>query len=150
MFQEHYPPLVAAYVVALGGWLIASRIARRVWPREPVDDFAHPWREFGIALIGVVGVLGVGQLWSSGIRLPEEGALGPVFAAINQLLIFTPILLVVVIRRQSWKTAWLPRPRIGLRLVVGLVLAILAVTTYSLLKAGADTPWVMLGRIWRY
>jgi hypothetical protein len=36
------------------------------------------------------------------------------------------------------------------RLLVGLVLATLAVTTYSLLRDGASSPWVMLGRIWRY
>jgi hypothetical protein len=37
-----------------------------------------------------------------------------------------------------------------MRLLVGLVLATLAVATYSLLRAEADAPWVMLGRIWRY
>ncbi|MCA1650016.1 MAG: hypothetical protein LC753_06920 [Acidobacteria bacterium] len=91
----------------------------------------------------------MGQLWTRGIRLPEQGAFGPVFAAVSQVLIFAPILLVVVVRRQSWATAW-PRRRIALRLLVGLVLAGLAITAYSLLRAGADAPWVLLNRIWRY
>jgi len=150
VFQEHYPPLVVAYLVGLGGWLAASRFAPGVWPREPVEGFVRPWKEFGIALVGGVGILAMGQLWSRGIRLPEQGAFGPAFGAINQALIFAPILLVVVVRRQSWATAWLPHRRIAMRLLVGLVLASLAVTAYSLLRAGADAPWVLMSRIWRY
>jgi len=150
VFREHYPPLVVAYLVGLGAWLVASRFVPRVWPLEPVESFERPWKEFGIALVGAMGILAVGQLWSRGIRLPEQGAVGPAFAAINQVLIFAPILLVLVVRRQSLATAWLPRRRIALRLLVGFVLASLAVTAYSLLRLGADTPWVLLSRIWRY
>jgi hypothetical protein len=150
VFQEHYPALVIAYLVALGGWLAVSSIGPQLWPREPTTGFARPWKEFGIALVGAIGILAAGQLWSRGIRLPEEGDIGPVLGAINQVLIFAPILLVVVIRRQSWATAWLPRRRIGWRLLVGFILASLAVTAYSLLRAEASAPWDLLGRIWRY
>lgn len=151
MFTEHYPPLVVAYLVALGGWILASRFLSSVWPREAERFFfSFSWGEFGIALLGALGVLVMGQLWTRGIRLPDEGALGPVLGAINQALIFTPILLVPVLRRQPWTTAWLPRPRITIRLLVGLVLASLAVTVYSLLRDGAEEPWVLFGRIWRY
>jgi hypothetical protein len=115
VFQEHYPALVVAYLIGLGGWLAASRVWRTLWPHQPAGGFASPWKEFGLALLGAVGVLAVGQLWSLGVRLPEEGDLGPAFGAVNQALIFAPILLVVVIRRQSWTTAWLSRRRIGWR-----------------------------------
>jgi hypothetical protein len=150
MFSEHYPALVIAYLVGLGGWLATNRWWLRAWPLGPVEGFAKPWKEFGIALIGVFGVLVMGQLWSRGIRLPERGAFGPILSSINQILIFAPILLVLVLRRQSWTTAWLPSARIVTRLLAGLVLAAMAVTTYSLLRDGADAPWVILGRIWRY
>ena len=33
---------------------------------------------------------------------------------------------------------------------MGVVLASLAVAAYSLLRDGADAPWVLFGRIWRY
>jgi hypothetical protein len=150
VFEEHYPPLVISYLVALGGWLAVSRVAHRVWPHEPVESFVRPWKEFGIALLGAIGILAMGQLWSRGIRLPEHGVLGPVFGAVNQLLIFAPLLLVPVARRQSWATAWLPGGRLPMRLLVGLVLACVSVTAYAILRAGADAPWVVLSRIWRY
>ena len=150
MFQAHYPPLAISYLVALGGWLAVSRIAPRIWPHEPVERPVRPWTEFGIALVGAMGVLAMGQLWSRGIRLPEHGALGSLSGAINQFLIFAPILLVLVVRRQSWATAWLPRGRLPMRLLVGLGLALLSVTAYALLRTGADAPWILWSRIWRY
>jgi hypothetical protein len=150
MFREHYPPLVVAYVVALAGWLLTSRLLPGLWPRRPIERFARPAKEFGIALVGAVGVLAMGQLWSRGIRLPESGALGPLAASINQVLIFAPIPLVLLIRRQPWTSAWLPRARIAPRLLAGVVLASLAVTVYSLLRDGAEAPGVLIGRIWRY
>lgn len=150
MFEEHYPPLVIAYAIALCGWLLANRLLPAVWPEKEPERFAHPWREFGLALLGVLGVLAVGQLWANGIRLPEAGTAGPVFAALNQFLIYLPILLVPVLRRQAWSTAWLPRERIGTRLLVGLLLACVAVTVYALLRQGAGAPWVLLGRIWSF
>ena len=150
MFQEHYATLVVAYLVALGGWLVASRVLPGVWHRGPTEGFEHAWRELGIALGGAMGILAMGQLWTRGIRLPEQGAFGPLLGSINQILIFAPILMVVVIRRQPWTSAWLPRARLGTRLLVGAVLAGCAVTTYALLRDGADAPWILLGRIGRY
>lgn len=150
MFQEHYAPLVVAYFVGLGGWLLASHLLPGVWPREQVEAFERPWKEFGIALVGAIGILAMGQLWSRGVRLPEQGVLGPLLGSINQVLIFAPILLVLVVRRQPWTSAWLPRARIATRLLVGVVLASLALTAYSLLRDGAGPPWVLLARIWRY
>ncbi len=79
-----------------------------------------------------------------------EGTLGPVLGAVNQVLIFAPILLVLVIRRQPLTSAWLPQARLATRLAVGIVLATVAITLYSVLREGADAPWILLGRIWRY
>jgi hypothetical protein len=150
VFQEHYPPLVIAYLVGLGGWLVANRFMTQVWPGEPFEGFDRPLKEFGFALIGAAGIILMGQLWARGIRLPEHGALGPILGAINQILIFAPILLVVLVRRHSWLTAWLPFDRIGVRFLIGLGLSVLAVVIYSLLREGSDMPWVVLSRIWRY
>ena len=150
MFQDHYPALVLAYLVGLGGWLLAVRLLPEVWPRRPAVRFERPWRELGLALLAVGGVVGLGQLWLRGVRLPEEGVLAPVMGALNQALVFSPVLLVPVLRRQSWETAWLPRGQVGTRLLVGAALATLAVGAYALVRQGADAPWLVVARIPRY
>lgn len=150
MFHAHYSALVASYLTALGGWWLANRMWPSIWPAARSEAFQRPWRELGLALLGVLGIVGIGQLWSHGIRWPEDGALGPWLAAFNQILIFAPVLLVVSLRRQPWTTAWLPRPRIAARLVVGLALASLALTAYSLTRDGAHPAWTMIGRIVRF
>jgi hypothetical protein len=150
VLQDHYPALVLAYLVGLGGWLLAARFLPDVWPRRPSVRFERPWRELGLALLAVVGVLALGQLWVRGVRLPEEGVLAPLTGALNQALIFSPVLLVPVLRKQPRETAWLPRGQIVTRLLVGVALAALAVCAYALLRAGADAPWLVLARIPRY
>ncbi len=151
MIHGHYPAMTAAYLVALAGFVFVWRFLPGLWAAGSADDgFSVPWKELGFALLGAIGIVAMGQLWSRGIRLPERGPLGPILAAVNQLLIFAPILLVPALRRQSWTTAWLPRPRIPQRVLVGLVLSSLAVVAYSVLREGADKPWQLLSRIWRY
>lgn len=150
MFEEHYPPLVCAYALGLVGWLLAGRLLPWVWPSKPCERLAHPWRELGIALLAALLIPALGLLWSHGVRLPEQGALGPVCGALNQVLIFSPILLVPVLRRQPWTSAWLPRRYLATRLLAGLVLSTLALAAYSWLRAGAPTPPALLTKVWRY
>jgi hypothetical protein len=38
----------------------------------------------------------------------------------------------------------------ALRLLAGLLLSSLAVAVYSLSREGADAPWLLLTRIWRF
>jgi hypothetical protein len=146
--MDHYSALVLAYAVALAGWFAANQALRGTWPLSPIAHFDRPWREFGIAFLGVVGVLAVGQLWVRGVRLPETGAVGPLFGAVNQLFIFAPVVLVPVIRRQPWSTAWLGKRKLLFRLAAGTVLSVLAVCAYAWLRDGADSPWSILRRIW--
>ncbi len=136
--------------MGLGAWLLVNHLLPTIWPRRPTERFERPWIEFGFALLGVVGIIALGQLWSAGIRFPEDGTPGPIFGAINQCFIFAPIIVVLLIRRHPWTTAWLPTGKVPLRLLVGLVLAFVAVTAYALLRDGAAAPWVMFGRMWRY
>src|SRR5262249_11542699 len=136
MFASHYPTLFSAYAVALAGWWIIQRFVR-LWPASPPARFEHPLREFLYALLGGVGVLLVGFLLSRGVRLPEAGPLGPFAAAFNQLFVFSPALLVPVIRRHSRDTVWCGGSRIPHRALTGLVIGAASILAYSLLRADA-------------
>jgi hypothetical protein len=150
VLDSHYAALTIAYAAALAGWVLIDRRAPSLWPRGAPETFANAWVEFAIALAGAVGVIAVGQLWAHGIHLPEHGPLGPLLGAVDQVLIFAPMLLVVRIRRQPWTSAWLSRPRIVQRLGNGLALSVVAVTVYASVRAGAPAPWTLVGRVWRY
>ncbi len=145
MFPTHYPALVGAYFVALAGWWIARRFVRW-WPASAAPHLEHPFREFLYALLGGIGVLAIGMLWSRGIRIPEQGTLRPVAASLNQILIFCPILLVPIIRRQGRDTVWLGGSKVHYRIGMGLVLGAIAIIVYSYLRIGAAPAWVILSR----
>ena len=150
MFETHYAALVVSYGAALAGWLLIHRLRPGLWPAAEATTFAHPWRATGAALLGVVGVLLVGQLYVRGWMLPERGILGPIFGAINQIAIFAPVVLVLVIRREPAASAWLSRDRLPARLLAGAGLALLALGVYTLIRAGSDPLPVVLGRVVSY
>jgi multisubunit Na+/H+ antiporter MnhB subunit len=150
MIETHYAALVVSYGAALAGWLLLHRFLHGLWPAAEPARFAHPWRATGAALLGVVGVLLVGQAYVRGWMLPEVGIVGPIFGAINQIAIFAPILLVLVFRREPASSAWLSRDRLPARMAAGAGLAILALGVYTLVRAEADTLPTVLSRVVSY
>ncbi len=150
MIESHYGALVGGYAVAVVGWFLMDRLARDVWPVAAAAEFDRPWRAVGAALVAVVAVVGIGQLYVHGIRLPERGPFGPVAGALNQAAIFAPIPVLLLWRREPWSTAWLARGRLPTRLGAGALLALLALGTYTLLRRDADPVYRVAGRILRY
>jgi hypothetical protein len=91
----------------------------------------------------------LGQAYALGYRLALPGPLAPLVDALDQALIFSPLLLLPVIRRQGPETAWLPTDRVGQRLLAGMGLALLAVLAFTLARAGSD-PWpAVVARVYR-
>jgi hypothetical protein len=134
----HYCGLLAGYAIAMVGWLVAARLFPALWPRPEAAVFPHPWREVGWALLGVVGVLGIGQLYVRHWLLPTHDLLVPLIEVGNQVLIFSPILAVPLLRHHGLGTVWIRVDRIWARLLVGVVLAALAVLAFALVRLGSD------------
>lgn len=147
MFDDHDTPMVLAHGLALLGWLAIARLWPSLWPAREAWRPERPGRELVLALLAVAGVLAVGQLWSADRLLPEGGALAPLPEAVNQLLIFAPVLLLPLLRRQPARSAWWPAGRLPSRLAAGLCLALLAATAYALLRRGVDGPLPLIGRL---
>lgn len=99
--------------------------------------------------MGAAGVILVGQLWTRGLMLPARGTAAPLVEALNQILIFLPILLVPIVRRQGISTMLLPKDRVLTRMLVGLALAFLALTVYSAIRPGSRGPLEMAAAIVR-
>jgi hypothetical protein len=93
------------------------------------------------ACLGVLGVIAIGQVYVRHGLFPTEGPLAPLIEAGNQLVIFSPVLAVPLLRRHELRTAWLPVDRIWARLLVGLALAALAILAFTSVRQGSGN-WV--------
>jgi hypothetical protein len=143
---EHPTVLSIAYGTVCLIWLAVSRLLP-YW-RTPVrPTFEKPWREIGYALLAALLVIGLGQLWVRGIRLPNHTAWRPVFESINQMVIFSPMLLLLLWRRQTLVSAWLPGGHAAPRLAIGLGLALIALAIYAALERGAPSFVSTLQRV---
>lgn len=136
MDLSHYYYLYPAYFTALIGWLIyekyfiiqsetvgSSKMNRQV-------DFNKPMLEFIYALIAVVGVLLIGQLFIRGY-LFKGGILAK---TLNQVIIFLPIFLLLPIRGHSLETALIPKTGKIKSVCIGFALSILALFIFLGLK----------------
>lgn len=143
MHLSHYSAMVITYVIALVAWVGLSRwpLIRgpQLWPSREIASFNHPWLELGLALLAVTGVIGIGQIWSAGCLLPEIGSCRVFLQSINQIIIFAPIPLLLIIRRHSASTAWLPLNLVWARLGIGAAIAVAAIFIYDILRNGGTS-----------
>ena len=95
----HYGALFLAYATALLGWVLVHETLRRaprvqsLWGAAAFDpEFRRPWIELGLVLTAAVAVVGIGQIYMAGFRLPTDSSLvGTLSESMNQLAIFSPI-----------------------------------------------------------
>jgi hypothetical protein len=135
--MSHTVVLAIAYATICAFWWGLIRVVP-LWRHSYRAIFIQPWREVIFASVAVVGVLLLGQLWSHGIRLRASGPWMPVTESLNQLLIFCPIILLPIIRKQGLESAWIQPRRLWLRLGIGLGLALIGLLIYSELETGAS------------
>jgi hypothetical protein len=145
----HHYALLVGYGAAVGGWLVVTRLFPTLWPRRDAVTFPSPWKEVAWACAGALGVLAIGQLYVRGWLLPSGGPLAPLVEAGNQLLIFSPMLAVPLLRRHGLRTAWLPVDRLWARLLVGLALAALAIRAFTLVRPGSDNWLAVYPRVYQ-
>ena len=142
--MPHAPTLAVAYAAACAAWWGVRRIVP-LWPDAPRPRFEHPWREVAFALAAVVVVLLLGQLWVRGIRLRGTGVMGWLAEALNQIVIFAPLLAVPLLRRHGWASAWVRPHALWVRVAIGVALSQIALIVVVTLEA--ETPgWAQVLR----
>ena len=129
-------PLSIAYLSICGLWFVFDRSGKS-WEIESISSSKNPWLDFGVALLACVAVIGIGQLYSAGLLIPRTG-----YEIINQLviwplnnvLIFSPIFITMVIRRQDLKTIFISLNDIYIKLGFGFVSALVGVLLFIALR----------------
>jgi hypothetical protein len=140
--------LLVGWWAALAAWLGLARLLpvavhTDLWPQPLESTFDRPWRSLVWVLVGLAATLGLSRLHAHGFMLVVPGIAGAVAAAVEQLIIFAPVLLVphwVEAHAPGAETRWLPRGRIWLRVLIGLALAELALLAYAA-PHGLDAWW---------
>lgn len=147
--SSYYLALAAGYAVGLAGWWLISRWKPAVWTFSEEFHFAHPWRETVLAFLAALATIGVGMLYTAGMLI-GKGAPGAAVLreALNQTIIFSPFLLLVIVRRQPLSTAWLSRPHLPERIAAGIVLALAAICAFVLLRPPSDGLGAVLGNVY--
>jgi len=85
----------------------------------------------GLAIAGVLLLLLLGQAYRMGYLLPEGTSTAAiVFWTLNNLIIYSPVFLVLAIRRQPLSTVFLSGRGLIRKSAVGAVMALLAVVLY--------------------
>ena len=143
------------YGAAMAIWMAASRIFPSLWPESPWIRFARPKLELLLALVAAAVVFGFNILYHRGLRLPRsrrEGLRPAVFIA-NVMIIWSPVALVLLARRQGPATCLFASAGLPYKLAWGLLAAIAATTLYSLVRHGRIEPgifaWTFLRRrVW--
>jgi hypothetical protein len=147
--MSHTLTLVIAYAAICALWWAVSQVVP-LWRQPERPALAHPWVEVGFALAAAAAVLVLGQLWSRGIRLHAPGTWNTVAESVNQFLIFSPIILLPLIRKQGWAGAWIQRNRLWARLGIGVALAVVALLIYSVSESGALSFGATIKAVFRF
>ena len=133
--SSYYAALAIAYGVSLLGWWLINLWKPIIWKYDTVYPFQHPWRETLWVLLAAIGTIGIGQLYSHNLLLPETGVVkSPLTNSINQIIIFFPFILLLFIRHQPFSTVWLPSQFPLIRVGVGIALALCAIIVFLLIR----------------
>ncbi len=146
----HYHALFISYGSAVAVWFGIARLAPSIWPKTEPAAFAKPWRELGWAFVAVIAVILVGQVYQQGIRLPSDGAFGGIFESINQFIIFCPVILMLLWRRQPFSTVWLSGNKSLTKLALGIGIALFAILIFTMVRTGSDSFFQVVSRTYHY
>ena len=143
-------PLTLAYGAICGSWFLVN--AKTNWPMSSIQTTKRPILDFIIAIAAAVGVLGIGQMYSAGWLIPDSNnkALHGISWMLNNVIIFSPVLLTLWIRKQDLATVFISRQKVWLKLGFGITASILGMIIFIGLREEWDRFMPILGSAFEY
>ena len=146
--SPHYVSLISGYTIMLGLWFLINQLFPAIWDEKKMVDFKTPYLEFIYSIAAVITILVIGQLYNRNLLIHDNGNV--FLNAINQFIIFSPAIALILIRKQSLDTIWIPKSRIVIRLLIGLFLAFCSILIYWLTRTEANEFGKILSGIYHY
>lgn len=129
--RAYFGPLLVAYLSACLAWVLATRLRPKLWPPAPVLSTDRPWLDLGLAAGAVLCIVGLNQAHRGGYLLHAGGdAIAPLTIALNQIIIFSPIVVVLAVRGQGPTTVFLQPANLPVKLISGMLLGLMAIGIY--------------------
>ena len=140
-------PVVIAYLLACGGWIILARWGAIPFANAPLSPTDRPWLELAMAGLVAVGIFAGGFAYRFGLLLPSgSGWLHHVSWTLNNVIIYSPLFIMLAIRKQSLDTVFISPTNLGRKTAVGGILAIAATIAFLGLRGElTELPGVLLG-----
>lgn len=135
-----FAPVAAAYLFACLAWYVGARAWPRLWPPQPESRTARPWLDLALVFVVALAVLGVGQIYRAGylIPRPDNEYLAALVWTLNNVIIYSPIAIVLWLRKQGPETVYLSRNGLARKVAVGIVLAAASVILFLTLRWELD------------
>lgn len=140
-------PLSLAYLTICGLWFLFNRSGYS-WEIEAIQSSKKPWLDFGLGILAAIGILAIGQLFSAGYLIPRSDSklLSHFIWPANNVIIFSPIAIVLFVRSQSTQTVFMSSKNIGIKLLFGLVSGIMACSIFIVFRG----EWSRIGEIFSH
>ncbi len=146
--SPHYVSLIFGYGTATGLWFLLNHFYPSLWGKNKRINFDKPYLEFIFSILAILAVIGIGQLYLRQLLIPNNANI--FLDAINQVIIFSPVFILILTRKQTLETLWLPKSKIGIRLSIGLLLAFCSIFSYWLTRSDANGFLNILSGIYHY
>lgn len=130
--NSHYLALVPTYASVALLWFLIYKTIKKPWDKQERIHFQKPWLELIYAILSVVAILIIGQLYQRDLLLPARG--NEFIDAMNQIIIFSPTVMLIALRKQSPRTIWLPKSNIPIRILMGTALAFISLLMYWIIR----------------
>jgi len=130
-----FTPVILAYLTACGGWLLLERSRLVLRSAIPFPATDRPWVDFLAAVVAALGIFALGSCFRAGLLLPSgAGWVHHLTWAMNNLIIFSPLALVLAFRRQGPKTILLSPRDVGRKVAAGVILGVVATAVFLVLR----------------
>lgn len=146
--SPHYISLLSGYSLTVGLWFLLNHFYPFIWKNKERISFDKPYLEFIYSIIALTTILGIGQLYIRGWLIPHKDNV--LLDAVNQFIIFSPSCILILIRKHSIDTIWLPKSKIVIRLFIGLLFALCSIIIYWLTRKDSKELGFILLNIYHY
>ena len=132
---NYFFAIALAYIGAVGVWFVVTRVRPSLWaPIRPIK-FAKPKTELGWALLAIAFVLLLTVLDNMRLLLPRQrGWVGQLVFLGVLLIVWLPVILVLIIRKQGLHTCLLSTEGLGKKILWGIGVGLLGMTLYLIAR----------------